>query len=155
MKIKNTGRYALAFTIHKNGKDVVIEFDRRRLYLDTGNVATSGITEVSDEDFELLKKNKQFVKAMETETFSEVTAEELASTTADSEALAAKDAEIAALKAELGKKAPTKKELKEKDEALAAKDEEINTLKAQLEALIKDKDESDVSETDVSETDGF
>ena len=143
MKIKNTGRYALAFTIHKNGKDVAVEFDRRRLFLDTGNVATSGITEVSDEDFELLKKNKQFVKALETETFSEVTAEELASTTADSEALAAKDAEIAALKAELGKKAPTKKELKEKDEALAAKDEEINTLKAQLEALSKDKDESD------------
>ena len=143
MKIKNTGRYALAFTIHKNGKDVVIEFDRRRLYLDTGNVATSGITEVSDEDFELLKKNKQFVKAMETETFSEVTAEELAFTAVDSEALAAKDAEIAALKAELGKKAPTKKELKEKDEALAAKDEEINTLKAQLEALSKGKDETD------------
>ena len=148
MKIKNTGRYALAFTIHKNGKDVVVEFDRRRLYLDTGNVATSGITEVSDEDFELLKKNKQFVKALETETFSEVTAEELASTAVDSEALAAKDAEIAALKAELGKKAPTKKELKEKDEALAAKDEEINTLKARLEALSKDKDESAASETD-------
>ena len=148
MKIKNTGRYALAFTIHKNGKDVVVEFDRRRLYLDTGNVATSGITEVSDEDFELLKKNKQFVKALETETFSEVTAEELASTTADSEVLAAKDAEIAALKAELDKKAPTKKELKEKDKALAAKDEEINTLKAQLEALSKGKDEATASETD-------
>ena len=148
MKIKNTGRYALAFTIHKNGKDVVVEFDRRRLYLDTGNVATSGITEVSDEDFELLKKNKQFVKALETETFSEVTAEELAYTTADSETLAAKDAEIAALKAELAKKAPAKKELKEKDEALAAKDEEINTLKAQLEALSKGKDEATASETD-------
>ena len=143
MKIKNTGRYALAFTINKNGKDVVVEFDRRRLYLDTGNVATSGITEVSDEDFELLKKNKQFVKALETETFSEVTAEELAYTTADSETLAAKDAEIAALKAELAKKAPAKKELKEKDEALAAKDEEISTLKAQLEALSKGKDEAD------------
>ena len=127
---------------------MVVEFDRRRLYLDTGNVATSGITEVSDEDFELLKKNKQFVKALETETFSEVTAEELASTSADSEALAAKDAEIAALKAELDKKAPTKKELKEKDEALAAKDEEINTLKAQLEALSKNKDEAAASETD-------
>ena len=152
MKIKNTGRYALAFTINKNGKDVVIEFDRRRLYLDTGNVATSGITEVSDEDFELLKKNKQFVKALETETFSEVTAEELAYTTADSEALAAKDAEIAALKAELGKKAPTKKELKEKDEALAAKDEEINTLKAQLEALSKGKGKDEAT---ASETDGF
>ena len=122
---------------------MLVEFDRCRLFLDTGNVATSGITEVSDEDFELLKKNKQFVKAMETETFSEVTAEELAYTTADSEVLAAKDAEIAALKAELGKKASTKKELKEKDEALAAKDEEINTLKAQLEALSKGKDETD------------
>lgn len=148
MKIKNTGRYALAFTIHKNGKDVAVEFDRRRLYLDTGNVATSGITEVSDEDFELLKKNKQFVKALETDTFSEVTAEELVSTAADSEVLVAKDAEIAALKAELAKKAPTKKELKEKDEALAAKDEEINTLKAQLEALSKGKDEATASETD-------
>ena len=148
MKIKNTGRYALAFTIHKNGKDVAVEFDRRRLYHDTGNVATSGITEVSDEDFELLKKNKQFVKALETETFSEVTAEELASTAADSEVLATKDAEIAALKAELDKKAPTKKELKEKDEALAAKDEEINSLKAQLEALSKGKDEATASETD-------
>ena len=148
MKIKNTGRYALAFTIHKNGKDVAVEFDRRRLFLDTGNVATSGITEVSDEDFELLKKNKQFVQALESETFSEVTAEQLASTTADSEVLAAKDAEIAALKAELDKKAPTKKELKEKDEALAAKDAEINTLKAQLEALSKGKDEATASETD-------
>lgn len=148
MKIKNTGRYALAFTINKNGKDVVVEFDRRRLYLDTGNVATTGITEVSDEYFELLKKNKQFVKALETETFSEVTADELASTSTGSEALAVKDAEIAALKAELNKKAPTKKELKEKDEALAAKDEEINTLKAQLEALSKNKDEAVASETD-------
>ena len=27
MKTKNTGRYAVAFTIHKNGKDVVVEFD--------------------------------------------------------------------------------------------------------------------------------
>ncbi len=148
MKIKNTGRYALAFTINKNGKDMVVEFDRRRLYLDTGNVATSGITEVSDEDFELLKKNKQFVKALETETFSEVTAEELVSTSADSEALAAKDAEIAALKAELDKKTHTKKELKEKDDALKAKDAEINTLKAQLEALSKNKDEAAASETD-------
>ena len=148
MKIKNTGRYALAFAITKGGKEINVEFDRRRLYLDTGNVATTGITEVSDEDYELLKQNKQFVKALESEVLSEVTAEELASTSADSEALAAKDAEIAALKAELDKKAPTKKELKEKDEALAAKDEEINTLKAQLEALSKNKDEAAASETD-------
>lgn len=135
MRIKNTGRYALAFTINKNGKEVNIEFDKRRLYLDTGNIATTGITEVSDEDFELLKKNKEFVKALETDTFSEVTAEEVINTSVDTKVIAEKDAEIASLKAELDKKAPTKKEIKEKDAVIAAKDKEIDTLKAQLEAL--------------------
>lgn len=142
MRIKNTGRYALAFTINKNGKEVSIEFDKRRLYLDTGNIATTGITEVSDEDFELLKKNKEFVKALETDTFSEVTAEEVVD---DTKVIAEKDAEIASLKAELVKKAPTKKELKEKDEALAAKDKEINNLKAQLETLSKSKGKDDIT----------
>ena len=137
MRIKNTGRYALAFTINKNGKEVSIEFDKRRLYLDTGNIATTGITEVSDEDFELLKKNKEFVKALETDTFSEVTAEEVVD---DNKVIAEKDAEIASLKAELDKKAPTKKEIKEKDAVIAAKDKEIDTLKAQLEALNKKKE---------------
>ena len=145
MRIKNTGRSALAFTINKNGKEVNIEFDKRRLYLDTGNIATTGITEVSDEDFELLKKNKEFVKALETDTFSEVTAEEVINTSVDTKVIAEKDAEIATLKAELDKKAPTKKELKEKDEALAAKDKEINNLKAQLEALNKSKGKDDIT----------
>lgn len=145
MRIKNTGRYALAFTINKNGKEVSIEFDKRRLYLDTGNIATTGITEISDEDFELLKKNKEFMKALETDTFSEVTAEEVVNTSVDTKVIAEKDAEIASLKAELVKKEPTKKELKEKDEALAAKDKEINNLKAQLETLSKSKGKDDIT----------
>lgn len=140
MRIKNTGRYALAFTINKNGKEVSIEFDKRRLYLDTGNIATTGITEVADEDFELLKKNKEFMKALETDTFSEVTADEVINTSVDTKVIAEKDAEIATLKAELDKKAPTKKELKEKDAVIAAKDKEIDTLKAQLEALSRNKE---------------
>lgn len=145
MRIKNTGRYALAFTINKNGRDISIEFDKRRLYLDTGNIATTGITEISDEDFELLKKNKEFMKALETDSFSEVTAEEVINTSVDTKVIAEKDAEIASLKAELVKKAPTKKELKEKDEALAAKDKEINNLKAQLETLSKSKGKDDIT----------
>lgn len=140
MRIKNTGRYALAFTINKNGKEVSIEFDKRRLYLDTGNIATTGITEVSDEDFELLKKNKEFMKALETDTFSEVTADEVINTSVDTKIIAEKDAEIATLKAELDKKASTKKEIKEKDAVIAAKDKEINTLKAQLETLSRNKE---------------
>ena len=145
MRIKNTGRYALAFTINKNGKEVSIEFDKRRLYLDTGNIATTGITEVSDEDFELLKKNKEFVKALEADTFSEVTAEEVINTSVDTKVIAEKDAEIATLKAELDKKTPTKKELKEKDAVIAAKDKEIDTLKAQLETLSKSKGKDDIT----------
>ena len=145
MRIKNTGRYALAFTINKNGKEVNIEFDKRRLYLDTGNIATTGITEVSDEDFELLKKNKEFMKALETDTFSEVTAEEVINTSVDTKVIAEKDAEIASLKAELDKKTPTKKELKEKDAVIAAKDKEINNLKAQLETLSKSKGKDDIT----------
>ena len=145
MRIKNTGRYALAFTINKNGKEINIEFDKRRLYLDTGNIATTGITEVSDEDFELLKKNKEFVKALGTDTFSEVTAEEVINTSVDTKVIAEKDAEIATLKAELDKKTPTKKELKEKDAVIAAKDKEINNLKAQLETLSKSKGKDDIT----------
>ena len=145
MRIKNTGRYALAFTINKNGKEVSIEFDKRRLYLDTGNIATTGITEVSDEDFELLKKNKEFMKALATDTFSEVTAEEVINTSVDTKVIAEKDAEIATLKAELDKKTPTKKELKEKDAVIAEKDKEINNLKAQLETLSKSKGKDDIT----------
>ena len=39
--IRNTGRYAIAFTIVKNDRIVKIELDRRRLFIDTGNIATT------------------------------------------------------------------------------------------------------------------
>lgn len=54
--IKNNGRYAVAFTIVKNNRDIKIAFDRRRIYMDTGNIATSGITEIEDSDLVELKK---------------------------------------------------------------------------------------------------
>ena len=56
--IKNTGRYAIAFPITKNNREVKIELDRRRLYTDTGNIATTGITPVEEEDLKELKKIK-------------------------------------------------------------------------------------------------
>ena len=69
--ILNEGRYALAFIIEKeNGglkREVKIELDRRRRYTDTGNIATTGITAIEDEDFELLKKNKAFAQMFEKE----------------------------------------------------------------------------------------
>ena len=69
--ILNEGRYAQAFIIEKkNGeltREVKIELDRRRRYTDTGNIATTGITAIEDEDFELLKKNKAFAQMFEKE----------------------------------------------------------------------------------------
>ena len=65
--IKNTGRYAIAFPITKNNREVKIELDRRRLYTDTGNIATTGITPVEEKDLEELKKIKRFNAMVEKE----------------------------------------------------------------------------------------
>lgn len=134
--IKNNGRYAVAFTIIKNNRDIKIAFDRRRIYMDTGNIATSGITEIEASDLVELKKLDRFAKLLETKEFEEVDGVKASDTGNSDELVKAKDAEIAELKKHLEDKAPTKKELTEKDN-------EIKTLKAELEALKAKKDESE------------
>ena len=134
--IKNNGRYAVAFTIVKNNRDIKISFDRRRIYMDTGNIATSGITEIEDSDLVELKKLDRFAKLLETKEFEEVDGVKASDTGNSDELVKAKDAEIAKLKKHLEDKAPTKKELTEKDN-------EIKTLKAELEALKAIKDEAE------------
>ena len=134
--IKNNGRYAVAFTIIKNNRDIKIAFDRRRIYMDTGNIATSGITEIEDSDLIELKKLDRFAKLLETKEFEEVDGVKASDAGNSDELVKAKDAEIAKLKKHLEDKAPTKKELTEKDN-------EIKTLKAELEALKAKKDEAE------------
>lgn len=136
--IKNSGRYALAFTVMKNGFETKIVLDKQRFYLDTGNVATSGITTISEEDFELLKENSRFailLKAGDLEVTDkiEVTTPELKVLSLEKE-----NAELKA-KLEKGSEKESKKEIKEKDK-------EIASLKAQLEAL---------SKKNIEETEGF
>ena len=134
MFIKNTGRYALAFTITgEDGRSRKIVFDRRRYYYDTGNVATTGITEITDEDFKELKKQKAFTALLKDGSFTEVDKEELS--TPDKTILIEKDKEIARLQKELAEKGnhDNSKELEDKDK-------EIASLKEQLEALSKGKD---------------
>lgn len=63
--IKCTGRYAIAFLITKNNREVKIELDKRRLYRDTGNIATTGLTPVEEEDLEQLKKIRRFNQELE------------------------------------------------------------------------------------------
>lgn len=155
MFIKNTGRYALAFTITgEDGRSKKIAFDRRRYYYDTGNVATTGITEITDEDFKELKKQKAFTALLEDGSFTEVDKEELK--TPDKAILIEKDKEIARLKKELAGKGN-----KDNSKELEAKDKEIASLKEKLEALSKGKgkgkedEKADSVSTEGGEAEGF
>ena len=127
--IKNNGRYAVAFTIVKGGREVKIAFDRRRVYMDTGNIATSGITELEDADLAELKKLKHFARLLKIGEFEEVKGIKATDTDNTNELVKAKDAEIA-----------------EKDSKIAEKDNEIKSLKAELEALKTSKNENNEAE---------
>lgn len=136
--VLNNGRYAIAFAIQKNGKEVKIAFDRRRVFLDTGNVATTGITQVEDEDFEELKKIKRFANMLEAKEL--VLTEKSQVETAETK-VASLEKEVTELKAQLEKKTD-----KQDKKALEAKDKEIADLKAKLEALSNKEDTAETKE---------
>lgn len=142
----NKGRYALSFAIKVNGQEKKVAFDRKRIYLDTGNVATSGITEVEDSIYEILLENKRFKKLIESGEFELTEASKVEATEKVNEELKRENEE---LKKKL-EKAEKGKDKKEAEKAMKAKDDEINSLKAQLEALTK----KGSVDTD-SDTEGF
>lgn len=128
---KNTKNYALSFRKGEGVNGELFEFDCLRIYRDTGNIATTGITQVSDEDLAELQKNKMFLNALKDKELVEVDEKELRS---DSDKLQAKEEEIKELKKQL-KQADSGEAVKELEKAK----EENASLKAQLEALKKDK----------------
>ena len=154
--VSNTGRYGVAFEVIFNGRPMTVEFDRKRVFLDTGNIATSGITKVEDELYDVLITNKRFKKMIDKGELKLVEEKDLKGT---SEELDVIKAENEALKAQLekaGKEGNTAKADKETKKELKAKDDEIKSLKAQLEALTKDKKaEADKDEKAEADTDGF
>lgn len=148
--ILNEGRNAISFEITKGGLKKIIVLDRRRLYNDTGNVATTGITAIEDEDYEILKKLPIFKKRFADKSFalSEVDEEQ---------AMGKPDPQASKL-AEENKK--LKEDLKKAQEAVkvskdakAMKDlaDENATLKAQLEALKKADASEPVKDTEASD----
>jgi hypothetical protein len=149
--ILNTGRYALSFEIEKKGLKKTIVLDRRRLYNDTGNVATTGITAIEDEDYELLKKLEIFKKRFADEScgLSEIDEEK---------AMGKPDPQASKLAEENKKlreeKKALEKAMKESTDAKAMKDlaDENATLKAQLEALTK-QNEAPATDTEAPATD--
>lgn len=141
--IKNTGRYAVSFEIMEGNRAKKIILDKRRIYMDTGNIATTGITTVSDEVYEKLNEIPEFKKLVDKGELSLAKDAELTSN------VEAKDKEIAELKAKL-----KKAEDKEVKKQLEDKDKEIASLKAQLEAKGKQTEATEASD-DKSEDEGF
>ena len=134
--IQNAGRYALSFDIVKNGLKKTIVLDRRRLYNDTGSVATTGITAIEDDDFKLLSELEIFKKRFADKSCAlSLIDEEQAMGNSDPQA--SKLAEENKKLAEKNKK--LEEAMKKSKDAKAMKDlvDERDSLKAQLEALQK------------------
>ena len=133
--VANNGRYGVAFEVTFNNRPMKIEFDRKRVFLDTGKISTSGITTVEDELYNVLLTNKRFKKMIDEGELKLVDEKALKGT---SEELDVLKAENEALKSQL-KEVEKKNNKSKEDKELKAKDAEIKSLKAQLEALTKDK----------------
>ena len=152
--IRNTGRYAIAFTIVKNERNVKIELDRRRLFMDTGNIATTGITPVEEEDIKELKKQKRFCAMLRSGELAILD---------ESDVKTPEESKIAKLEEENRKlqeklKKADKGTSEEDEKAMKALADENASLKAQLEALTKAEDEKaeDVkAEDEKAEDEGF
>lgn len=133
--IKNTDRYAIAFVITKNNREVKIELDKRRIFMDTGNIATTGITPVEDEDLEELKKIKRFNAMVDKELLTILDESEVKTPEENKiKILEEKNRELEE-KLQKAENADVKK-IEEEKKALA---DENESLKAQLEALTKGK----------------
>ena len=137
--IANFGRYGVAFEVTFNNRPMKIEFDRKRVFLDTGNIATSGITTVEDELYNILLTNKRFKKMIDEGELKLVDEKALKGTSEELDVLKAENEALKVQLKEAEKKNSKPKEDKETNKELKAKDAEIKSLKAQLEALTKDK----------------
>lgn len=137
--VANNGRYGVAFEVTFNNRPMKIEFDRKRVFLDTGNIATSGITTVEDNLYEVLLTNKRFKKMIDEGELKLVDEKALKGTSEELDVLKAENEALKSQLKEAEKKNNKPKEDKETNKELKAKDAEIKSLKAQLEALTKDK----------------
>ena len=147
--ILNAGRYALSFEIEKGGLKKTIVLDRRRLYNDTGNVATTGVTAIEDDDYKILSELEIFKKRFADKSCAlSLIDEEQAMGKSDPQAN-----EVIKENKELKKKIKELEKAQENPDAKAMKDlaDENASLKAQLEALTKKNEAPAVDPTEASD----
>jgi len=156
--ILNTGRYALSFEIVKGGLKKTIVLDRRRLYNDTGNVATTGVTAIEDDDYKLLEELPIFKKRFADKSCAlSLIDEEQAMGKPDPQASKLAE-ENKKLKEDLKKAKEEAKKAGGDAEAVKKLEDENATLKAQLESLTKGKKgapATEASDEKADEDEGF
>ena len=133
--IKNNVKYPLAFKIVKNGKEEKIVFDCLRIFQDTGNIATTGVTPISEEDFDELYKIKVFKDHIDKGLLVKT---KKGGATAVANKMDSLEKENAVLRKQLEEK--TKEASNATSEELEKTKEENESLKKQLEALKKGKE---------------
>jgi hypothetical protein len=155
--ILNTGRYALSFEIEKGGLKKTIILERRRLYNDTGNIATTGVTAIEDDDYKLLEELPIFKKRFADKSCAlSLIDEEQAMGKPDPQASKLAE-ENKKLKEDLKKAKEEAKKAGGDTEAVKKLEDENATLKAQLEALTKGKKGAPAKASDdkADEDEGF
>lgn len=152
--IKNNLDYAVSFSVMDGTKEKKFEFDCRRIYSDTGNVATTGVTAMEDADFDYLYKNcKQFKAFFDRGDLSKTSKEGANAVANKVDELTRENEKLKEQLAQKQKEASGEKtaelEAKNKEQA-----NEISSLKKQLEALKKAK-KDDKADDKADETEGF
>lgn len=145
--IKNNRDYACTLKVGSGSAERTFTFDCKRIYRDTGNIATTGVTPIDESDFEMLYKDcKQFRALVDKGDFVKTKESGVTAAANQMDALAKENEQLKKQLAEKTKEASlaSNKELEEAKE-------ENKKLKAQLEALAKStkaKEESEVDDKD-------
>lgn len=134
--VKNNMKYAVMFKAVKNNREVKFEFDCQRIYKDTGNIATTGVTPISEEDYKLLYETVKPFKNHIDKGYLEKTKTSGATSVANK--MTALEKENETLKKQLEEK--TKEASTATSEENKKLADENASLKAQLEALKKEKE---------------
>lgn len=145
--IKNKMQYAVKFKVEKENKIQEFVFDCKRIYRDTGNIATTGVTPISEKDFKLLYDEVEIFKKLFDSGKLVKTKESGATQVANKIDSLEKENEV--LKKELEKQ----KEVNAKtfNEDVIKLQEENASMKAELEALKKAKKQNKKTKEEVED----
>lgn len=142
--IKNNRDYACTLKVGSGSAERTFTFDCKRIYQDTGNIATTGVTPIDEADFEMLYRDcKQFKALVDRGDFSKTKKSGVTEAANQMDALA-KENELLKKQLEEKTKEASLASSKELEEAKV----ENAKLKAQLEALAKDADKGEVDDKD-------